>query len=65
MAKEKEQTSLLPWAFPQPFCMIWAKSLLSLWFPSCLFVWLTVSFGADLMYSSQGMGKAQLVQGCP
>lgn len=30
MAKEKEQTFLLPWAFPQPFCMIWAKSLPSL-----------------------------------
>lgn len=64
MAKEKEQTSLLPWALPQPFCVIWAKSLLSLWF-AILPLWLTVSFGADLMYSSQGMGKAQLVQGCP
>lgn len=30
MAKEKKQTFLLPWAFPQPFCMIWAKSLPSL-----------------------------------
>lgn len=42
MVKEKEQISLLPWALPQPFRVIWAKSLPSLWL---LFVLLAVSLG--------------------
>lgn len=46
-AKEKQQTSLVPQAFPQPFCVIRAKSLPSLWlwFPYWCFVLLAVSLG--------------------